>query len=51
VGKEVTTELSEDVEKLIKMKITYMEFGESTKLYVKSEVLFLNTSLKFGQMM
>jgi len=35
VGKVVITELSEDVEKLRKMKITEMEFDEFTKLYFK----------------
>jgi len=35
VGKVLITELSEDVEKLRKMKITEMEFDEFTKLYFK----------------
>jgi len=35
VSKEVTTELSEDKEKLKKMIIIDMEFNEFTKLYLK----------------
>jgi len=35
VNKEVTPELSEDVEKLRKNEITHREFDEFTKLYFK----------------